>query len=62
MAKHTSLLSRITAFIERWQMAESRFGRLAVNDGNLVASLRNGRSPTVRTLERVEAFMETYRG
>jgi len=38
-------------------MAESTFGRLAVNDGKLVSRLRFGGRVTIETVERVKAFM-----
>ncbi|MEJ8575028.1 hypothetical protein [Microbaculum marinum] len=40
-------------------MAESTFGRLAVNDGKLVARLRDGKSVTLHTLERLQQFMRS---
>ncbi|HUB94779.1 MAG TPA: hypothetical protein VL993_02615 [Stellaceae bacterium] len=39
-------------------MAESTFGRLAVNDGKLVNRLRFGGRVTIETVERVMAFMK----
>src|SRR5579862_741780 len=38
-------------------MAESTFGRLAVNDGKLVSRLRFGGRVRGKTVERVRAFM-----
>ncbi len=38
-------------------MAETTFGRRSVNDGKLVSRLRNGRTVSMRTAERVEAFI-----
>ena len=40
-------------------MAESTFGRRAVNDGKFVARLRDGARITPETLERVSAFLTT---
>jgi SAM-dependent methyltransferase len=39
-------------------MAESTFGRLAVNDGKLVSRLRFGGRVTIETVERVKNFMQ----
>jgi len=39
-------------------MAESTFGRLAVNDGKLVSRLRFGGRVTIETVERVKTFMQ----
>ncbi len=41
-------------------LAESTFGRLAVNDGKLVARLRDGGSVTIETLARLREFMANH--
>lgn len=53
------LLQEIDAFIQSCGLAESTFGRKAVNDGKLVARLRNGRRVWPETAERVRAFMRS---
>ena len=40
--KNEAILSQITEFCRLADMAESTFGRRAVNDGKLVARLREG--------------------
>jgi SAM-dependent methyltransferase len=52
-----TLLHDIAAFCRRARMAESTFGRLAVNDGKLVSRLRIGGRVTTDTVDRVRAFM-----
>jgi SAM-dependent methyltransferase len=52
-----TLLHDIAEFCRRARMAESTFGRLAVNDGKLVSRLRLGGRVTTDTVERVHAFM-----
>lgn len=52
-----ALLGRIDAYLARTGMAESTFGRQAVNDGKFVARLRRGGTLTVRTRARIDAFM-----
>src|SRR2546423_15279498 len=52
-----TLLGSISDFCRRTGMAESRFGRRAVNDGKFVARLRDGARVTPETLERVNQFM-----
>src|SRR5213596_2574983 len=42
-------------------MAESTFGRRAVNDGKLVGRLRIGGRVTMETVERVRTFMSEHR-
>jgi SAM-dependent methyltransferase len=51
------LLQEITLFCRGTAMAESTFGRRAVNDGKFVARLRAGGRVTTHTLERIHAFM-----
>ncbi len=52
------LLEAIFDFCRQNRMAESTFGRRAVNDGKFVSRLRDGARITPETLERVRAFME----
>lgn len=54
------LLREIQSFCRRAGMAETTFGRLAVNDGKLASRLRAGRSVTSGTRDRVDAFMRDY--
>jgi hypothetical protein len=53
-----SLLREISGYCRRVGLAESTFGRLAVNDGKLVSRLRFGGRVTIETVERVRAFMK----
>ncbi len=57
-----SILSEIEAFCRKHDLAETTFGKQAVNDGKFVARLRAGKSVTLRTLERVRAYMESQGG
>jgi hypothetical protein len=52
------LLAEIADFCRRNGLAESTFGRRAVNDGKLANRLRNGGRITTDTVERVQAFMK----
>ena len=54
------LLQEIAGYCRSAGMAESTFGRLAVNDGKLVSRLRFGRRVTSATLERVRSFMTEH--
>src|SRR5436189_2949583 len=54
------LLDSISEFCRRAGMAESTFGRRAVNDGKFVARLRDGARITPETLGRVNAFLERH--
>src|SRR5579864_1875579 len=52
-----ALLRDIAEFCRRSRMAESTFGRLAVNDGKLVSRLRLGGRVTTDTVDRVRSFI-----
>jgi len=52
-----ALLQHVADYCRRAGMAESTFGRLAVNDGKFVARLRSGGRATKDTAERVVAFI-----
>src|SRR5262252_9780199 len=51
------LLRDIAEYCRGARMAESTFGRLAVNDGKLVNRLRLGGRVTTETVDRVHAFI-----
>lgn len=55
-----ALLNNIAAYCRRARMAESTFGRLAVNDGKLVSRLRLGGRVTTETVDRVRGFMDSH--
>ncbi len=55
--KNDAILARISDYCRDNGMAESTFGRHAVNDGKLVARLREGKRITIDTLERIQAFI-----
>src|SRR4030095_1331076 len=55
------LLQEIAEYCRRTGLAESTFGRRAVNDGKLANRLRNGGRITTETLDRIRAFMATNR-
>src|SRR6202023_1604552 len=54
-----AILREIADFCRRTGVAESTFGRRAVNDGKLASRLRNGGRITTDTLHRIRAFMAT---
>ena len=55
--KNDQLLAQISEFCRQVDMAESTFGRRAVNDGKLVARLREGKRITIDTLELIQAYI-----
>ena len=54
------LLQEISDYCRRTGLAESTFGRRAVNDGKLAARLRNGGRITTDTLDRIHGFMAAH--
>jgi hypothetical protein len=57
MEDHQTLIDEIEEFCRARTIAESTFGRMAVNDGKFVGRLRSGKGVTTRTLKRVRDFM-----
>jgi hypothetical protein len=55
------LLQEISDYCRQTGLAESTFGRRAVNDGKLASRLRNGGRITTDTLDRIRAFMADNR-
>src|SRR5262245_61210718 len=53
------LLQEISDYCRHSGLAESTFGRRAVNDGKLTTRLRNGGRITTDTLDRIRAFIST---
>ena len=54
------LLAEISGYCRQSGLAESTFGRRAVNDGKLAARLRNGGRITTDTLDRIHGFMAAH--
>ena len=54
------LLERIDRFCTQHSIAPTAFGRAAIGDGNLIANLRNGRSVTLKSAQRVLGYMAEY--
>jgi len=55
------LLAQISDYCRQTGLAESTFGRRAVNDGKLANRLRNGGRITTETVDRIQAFMDANR-
>ena len=56
------LLAEISDYCRQTGLAESTFGRRAVNDGKLANRLRNGGRITTETVDRIHAFMSANPG
>lgn len=57
MSETQKLISEIEAFLRDAGMAESTFGRKAVNDGKLMARLRSSGSVTLEKASQIRRFM-----
>ena len=57
MSLAIELLREIEAFVNANGMAETTFGRLATNDGKLVARLRGGKGITTGTVEKIHSYI-----
>src|SRR4051812_18237388 len=55
------LLQEISDYCRQTGLAESTFGRRAVNDGKLASRLRHGGRITTETLDRIRGFMASNR-
>lgn len=56
-----TFLDAIEQFLrENSDWTASRFGKEAMNDLSFVFDLRNGRSPSIKNVERVLAFIESH--
>ncbi len=57
MSTVAELLSDIDSYLADSGIAETTFGRLAVNDGKFVGRLRSGAGVTIATVDRVKAYL-----
>lgn len=51
------LLDHIRVFLDRHDMAPTTFGRRATGEPQLISSIESGRSPSLKVVQRVMAFM-----
>jgi hypothetical protein len=61
MATVDDLLSKIAAFCKDVGISEATFATRAVNDGKFVGRLRNGAGITIKTIDRVHAYIAAER-
>jgi len=55
-----ALIEQIDGFLDRTGMKPTRFGRLATGQSHLIQTLREGRSPSLRTANRILEFMRLH--
>lgn len=60
MSLQDELIAEIEAYAKGAKLAETTFGRLAVNDGKFVGRLRAGKGVTVAVIERARAYMRDH--
>lgn len=61
MFTQASLVSEIDAFLTESQMTKTAFGLKALNDGTFVARLKRGDNVTLKTVDRVRAYIAAER-
>ena len=54
------LLTEIEAYCARSQITPTKFGKIVMNDPNFVHRLRDGRTPGIVTIERINAFIAKH--
>jgi len=61
MSETQKLIAEIDRFLAEVPMAETTFGRLAVNDGKLLARLRSSGTVTLDKADQIRRFMRERR-
>lgn len=61
MTAREDLIAQIEAFCRREGIAESTFGKLAINDPAFVSRLRGGKNIGLNTCDRVSKFIAAKR-
>lgn len=51
------VVAKVDAFLARHGMAESRLGREATGESSLITTMREGRHPSLKTLNRLDDYM-----
>ena len=55
-------IARVSAFLGRTGLSPTTFGMKALGDPNLMRQIDRSRSPSLRTADRVLAFISEYDG
>lgn len=58
MIEISALIRQIETYCDRHGIAETTFGKRAVNDGKLVQRLRDGKTIQIGTLNKVAEFLK----
>ena len=62
MTLEAQFRSRVNAFLECTRLSPTKFGMKALGDPNLMRQIDRGRSPSLRTADRVLAFISEHDG
>ena len=62
MTLEDQFISRVSAFLGRTGLSPTAFGTKAVGDPNFMRQIGRGRSPSLRTADRVLAFIAEQDG
>ena len=62
MTLEDQFISRVSAFLGRSDLSPTAFGQKAVGDPNLMRQIARGRSPSLRTADRILAFISERDG
>jgi len=54
-----SLLADIEAYCARSGTDRTTFGKMVANDGHLISRMEQGRTPTLKMIDRVRAFIDS---
>lgn len=54
----TELIAEIEAYCARANITQTDFGKYVLNNGNFVTRLKHGSSPTLRTIARVQRYID----
>lgn len=57
LSYHFSFLGEVEAFLAASKIDPTAFGKMAMKDPSFVFDLRNGRSPSGKTMDKVRAWM-----
>jgi predicted transcriptional regulator len=60
MSETEKFLDELMTFIDEHGLTESKFGTMAVSDPSLIRKIRDGRSVSLKMVDRLRAFMRSY--